>query len=433
MKAQHGCLLTYLAFFPVSSSAVESVEIEPQNPGHSITWLAEKLRPYQVEMSFDLATWLDFGLAQVRTDGPSALGLLYDPDPPVPGRMFFRVREGAIRPHFDSEGLSGHDDDDSELATIGFPIRFAGQLWTQLWVNNNGNVTFHEYEGMPDWTPLQLRTFDLCPIIAPFWADVDTRMPPPGHPDPWTVTYGPGTVDGHDAFGVNWVDVGYFEERVDKLNSFQLILINRSSGGMTGDFDIEFNYNQISWDEGDDSNSYEDGYGSGQSARAGLSDIDGIRMEIFGSGFNWMFLDTIVDATRTDTGVKNYVNGLIYRSHRNPVFFPGRFMFRFRNGIPLDDHLTVDAGSDPSAKNPLYSSFELTGSANTPQGSATYYTWTVVEYSGGGSAPVITTPHHLITWVTLPAPQTATFKLSAESLSGEMVIYAEDTVVLDRH
>ena len=56
-------------------------------------------------------------------------------------------------------------------------------------------------------------------MIAPFLADVDTRGVGSG-----LVTYGDVTVGGRTAFCVNWVDVGYFSARVDKRNSFQLLL-----------------------------------------------------------------------------------------------------------------------------------------------------------------------------------------------------------------
>jgi hypothetical protein len=52
-------------------------------------------------------------------------------------------------------------------------------------------------------------------------------------------------VDGSLAFGVNWVNVVYYNSKTDKLNSFQLIVINRAGTGLTGDFDVEFNYNQV--------------------------------------------------------------------------------------------------------------------------------------------------------------------------------------------
>ena len=52
---------------------------------------------------------------------------------------------------------------------------------------------------------------------------------------------------GTAAFCVNWVNVGYFSQHVDKLNSFQLLLIDQGSGN----FDIEFNYDKVNWETGD--------------------------------------------------------------------------------------------------------------------------------------------------------------------------------------
>jgi hypothetical protein len=56
---------------------------------------------------------------------------------------------------------------------------------------------------LSDFTPFGL-TSTARQIIAPFFADVDTRFAGSA------VTFGPGTVDGHVAFGVNWVNVDYF-------------------------------------------------------------------------------------------------------------------------------------------------------------------------------------------------------------------------------
>jgi hypothetical protein len=68
--------------------------------------------------------------------------------------------------------------------------------------------------------------------------------------------------------GVNWIGFGYFPQAVDKLNSFQLIITDRSDIGVS-DFDFEFNYHQIQWETGDASGG-SDGLG-GSSARAGWS------------------------------------------------------------------------------------------------------------------------------------------------------------------
>ena len=35
------------------------------------------------------------------------------------------------------------------------------------------------------------------------------------------MTYGQDTIDGKRAFGVNYINVGYFNAHADKLNSFQ--------------------------------------------------------------------------------------------------------------------------------------------------------------------------------------------------------------------
>ena len=68
------------------------------------------------------------------------------------------------------------------------------------------------------------------------------------------VTYGVDTVNGHPAFGVDYENVGYYGTHTDKLNSFQLILIDRSDTGIAGAFDIEFDYDKVQWEAGDASN-----------------------------------------------------------------------------------------------------------------------------------------------------------------------------------
>jgi hypothetical protein len=85
--------------------------------------------------------------------------------------------------------------------------------------------------------------------VAPFFGDVDTRAAASN-----VVTFGQTvTLDGHKAFCVDWAGVsgvGYYNEHTDKLNSFQLLLIDRSDVG-AGDFDIEMNYDKVQWETGD--------------------------------------------------------------------------------------------------------------------------------------------------------------------------------------
>ncbi len=258
--------------------------------------------------------------------------------PPAQG-FFMLGPPTAIRPGFTNNSLAPNDDDCSGLvsgndldyltnllATIGFPVNFFGTCYTNLNVNNNGNVTFDTV--LPNFTPtnlVDLVTSDIVPgIIAPFWADVDTRGTNSG-----VVTYGSGTVDGQIAFGVNWIDVGYFDEEDDKLNSFQLVLMDRSAR-TNGDFDLEFNYAQLQWEAGDASGGCDglwtgfdcDGHDlGGSAARAGYAGAGGEAFELEGSGTGGAFLDT------------NTVTGLIYTNFNSTV--PGRYVFQFHNGVPL--------------------------------------------------------------------------------------------------
>lgn len=160
---------------------------------------------------------------------------------------------GAIRhlPGFAANILAPNDDGSTENAVpLPFALNFFGTTYNSLYVNNNGNVTFDE--ALSEFTPTGLNTNNGgIPIIAAFWADVDTSgayytVPPSG-----VVTYGVDTVNGHTAFGVIYENVGYFSSADDKLNSFELILIDRSDTGVAGAFDIEFNYDKIQWESGE--------------------------------------------------------------------------------------------------------------------------------------------------------------------------------------
>jgi hypothetical protein len=214
------------------------------------------------------------------------------------------------------------------LATLPFNIKFFGTIYTALYVNNNGNVTFNSsFGGSGSYTPQTLVQLGRS-IIAPFWADIDTRVPGLG-PVSDVVRYGTGTVGGRNAFGVNWVDVGYFTTHAEKLVSAQLVLIDRSDI-TSGDFDMEFNYCKVEWEAGDVSGGCE-GYWTGfdcnkvfyggNSARAGFASANGSFFEFTGSGSAGGFLDS------------NLATGLIYNSFNNSNL--GRYLFQFRNGIPL--------------------------------------------------------------------------------------------------
>ncbi|MEX2308948.1 MAG: nidogen-like domain-containing protein [Pirellulales bacterium] len=230
----------------------------------------------------------------------------------------FRTNTG-----FTENRLERDDDNSTGLVSIGFDINFFGALYSNLYVNNNGNVTFTL--PLSEYTPSNLLAA-LTVIIAPFWADVDTR-------GTGLVTYGQDTVDGHAAFGVNWIDVGYFDSELDKTNTFQLVLIDRSDR-KPGDFDFEFNFAQVQWETGSHpSSGGVDGLG-GNSARAGFSNGANRSFELPGSDVDGAFLDV------------NSQTGLIHHSLNSSVL--GRYRFEIINGknpVAVDDFAGTPSGT----------------------------------------------------------------------------------------
>lgn len=218
--------------------------------------------------------------------------------------------------------LSANDDSSTAAVPLPFGINFYGSQFDRLWVNNNGNVTF---DGpLSTYTPFGLAGTS-SKIIAPFFADVDTRGV---GSQPVTYGWGDTTYEGHRAFCVNWVNVGYFAGHADKLNSFQMLLVNREDASNPGDFDIVFNYDQVQWESGD----FSGGSGGlgGTSAAAGFSNGSGEEgkfYQIVGSLMNGAFLDTSptgLSVTSTDSSVQ------------------GRHVFRVRGGnAPLTRYVAL--------------------------------------------------------------------------------------------
>ena len=219
----------------------------------------------------------------------------------------------GLRPGFNASTLPANDDGSTGLVPLGFTADFFGTNYTSVYVNNNGNVTFDLQLGT--FTPFDLTSTNRV-IIAPFFADVDTRA---GN----VVTYGAGTVNGRPAFGVNWPQVGCYSFVTSVLNTFQVVLVDRSDVA-AGDFDFEFNYTAVQWETGQASGGNASCLG-GSSARAGYSNgtgSPGTFFELAGSAVNGGFLDT------------NLGTGLIHNS-LNSGGKQGRYLFEVRSGVPI--------------------------------------------------------------------------------------------------
>ena len=211
---------------------------------------------------------------------------------------------------FRQRSIPRNDDGSAPLDQIGFTINFFGQQRSTVYVNNNGNVTFDS--ALSTYTPFGLEG-TRREIIAAFFADVDTR--PAGSA---LVTYGHDSINGRHAFGANYINVGYYGNHDDKLNRFQLILIDRSDTG-AGNFDIEFNYERIVWETGDASGGV-NGYG-GVPASVGWSNGTGE------PGTSYELEGSLITGALLDNGARSLVRGRLNSTTR------GRYLFRARNGF----------------------------------------------------------------------------------------------------
>lgn len=215
-----------------------------------------------------------------------------------------------------SNSLPAEDDEPSAAAVLPFTLNFFGTNYSTIYVNNNGNVTFGD--SLSAYTPFGLISSTQA-IIAPYFADVDTRGSGSG-----VTTYGATTYGSSPAFCVNWVNVGYYDSQTDKLNSFQLLLVKATGAGTSpGDFDIYFNYDKVLWETGDSIESGGVGGLGGKSAHVGYSNGKGTTsgsFELTGSGAPGSFLNS------------NTSSGLVYRNRGTTQL--GRYILSVRNGVP---------------------------------------------------------------------------------------------------
>ena len=156
--------------------------------------------------------------------------------------------------------LIRNDDQSTALVNFGFDFEFFGGTYDQFYINNNGNITFTEplFQFTPDGFP------QFLPIVAPFWADVDTRPEQSGQ-----VHLARGTSSrGNPFVQIDWPDVGYYANRIDRLNDFTLYIEDDPAGDL-----VAFIYRNMEWTTGEASES-ENGFG-GTGAQIGFDSGDG--------------------------------------------------------------------------------------------------------------------------------------------------------------
>jgi hypothetical protein len=235
------------------------------------------------------------------------------------------------------DGSSAAIDITSVFGTAG--LNFFGTTFHSLYINNNGNITFGHSNSA--YTPLQITGGVGNPIIAPFWADVDTRggdtaATPGGNSTGSNLVYYDLDPVNH-VMTITWDDVGYYSAHTNALDAFQLQLIGLGDGN----FDIVFRYEDINWTAGTASGGNSNGLG-GTPARAGYSAGDGNAghyFELGGSGDQSAML--ALDNTSGNTGIAG-VDIFQVLSGNVSAASVANGTIQFTDANPADTHMATE-------------------------------------------------------------------------------------------
>jgi hypothetical protein len=174
-----------------------------------------------------------------------------------------------------------NDDGFTTKMALPFSFNYYGTSVDSIYINNNGNISFD--------APYFTFTADSFPssqfnMIAPFWADVDTRG---GNGQAYfdslsgtwiTPTGGP---NGRVRFKmtptsliIKWDSVGYFPSMGDKRNTFQLIITDGNDPLVAGGNNVAFCYGDMQWTTGSASGG-QGGFG-GTASTTGINKGNGV-------------------------------------------------------------------------------------------------------------------------------------------------------------
>lgn len=232
----------------------------------------------------------------------------------------------AIRPISVSDALIRTDDSNSKRASLGFRINFNGIRYDSVWVNNNGNLTFDS--ALAVFTPYLIQ-LNSRPMFAAFFADVDTR----NYGD--VTRFGTGTLqvapgNTRNIFCINWINVGCYNlSNPAIVNSFQMIIIDRSDI-VPGDFDLEYNYDKITWEAGTASEGNSSGLGGTKTASMGWSN---------GTNSFYSHTGSLTAGAFLDAGPRSLINNRLNSTVN------GRYVFTVRNGVVIED-IMLSPGAD---------------------------------------------------------------------------------------
>ncbi len=172
---------------------------------------------------------------------------------------------------FDGSGVNGgpgappeyrNDDWSSDVIGLPFTFCFYGDPINDVYINNNGNLSM--LNPYPDYTSTPFPN-SLYEMIAPFWADVDSRDLSSG------LVYYKLT---NSSLIIQWENVGYYDTHSDLVNSFQMVITNNTDLIIPDSDNVSFCYKDMQWTTGDASIGINGFYGT--PATVGINKGNGI-------------------------------------------------------------------------------------------------------------------------------------------------------------
>jgi hypothetical protein len=217
----------------------------------------------------DSRAYTAWKLSQVSPSAPS----LFSWQPGASPRAAGLKSSGLIVPYPGDGGwsiLARNDDGFTGLLPLGFDFTLYGSTYNRACVNNNGNISFGACYSEFTATGFPSSAFVM---VAPFWADVDTRCANCGLTYYKSLTYA-----GRPAFVAHYEAVGYYNQRADKLNTFQVIITDQAV--LPGGNNVCFGYGDMQWTTGSASGGI-NGF-AGTPATVGANAGDGVSFFQYG-------------------------------------------------------------------------------------------------------------------------------------------------------
>lgn len=169
---------------------------------------------------------------------------------------------------YGNEGYSSAnplDDGSFGPINLGWTFTFYGQTYNSVYVNVNGNVTFGDLHSA--YSARGFPSSSVPAMIAPFWGDVDLRGAGSGANKMYIK-------EEEGKISIQWVGVGYYNQKTNVTNSFQLVLSDGNDDEIGIGKNTMFLYDDMNWCVGDASGGT-NGFGSNVYATVGAQAAGG--------------------------------------------------------------------------------------------------------------------------------------------------------------